>query len=103
MARRRATSGATRRAQNQQRGLGRLKKNIALLKVLSDQKQPKNLRSAILKHAPNELISSVGDCCRNVLNGNVSLTPKQNRQLKIHRRAIRMLAAPQISAKKKRA
>jgi hypothetical protein len=56
-----------------------------------------------MKHAPNELVTCVADCCRNVLNGNVTLSPAKKRELKVHRKAIRMLAAPNVSVSKKKA
>jgi hypothetical protein len=79
-----------------------LKKNLGLLKVLADKNQPSNLKVVILKHAPNELVSCVADCCKNVLNGNVQLTPARKRQLKVHRKAIRMLASPEVSVNQKK-
>jgi hypothetical protein len=82
--------------------MGRLKKHIGVLKVLADKSQPNNLKVAIMKHAPNDLVNCVADCCRNVLNGNVTLTPAKKRQLKVHRQAIRMLAAPNVSVQKKK-
>jgi hypothetical protein len=76
---------------------------MGLLKVLADRHQPSKLKIAIMKHAPNDLVTCVGDCCKNVLNGNVKLSPVRKRQLKVHRRAIRMLAAPGVSIEKKKA
>ena len=95
-------TNAVRQRLLQQRGLGRLKKNINLLRVLADSRQSPKLRSAIIDNSPADLVDSVGDCCRNVLNGNVKLSPARKRQLSVHRRAIRLLAAPNVGVQKKK-
>ena len=97
-----ACGSAKRRRLLQQRGLGRLKNNVGLIKVLADKRLPKKLRAAIAKNAPQDLVASVSDCCRNVLNGRVKLTPLTKRQLAVHARAIRFLASPNVGQLKKR-
>jgi hypothetical protein len=95
-------SYSIRRTQRRQLGLGRLKKNIELIRVLGDQRQPLKLRTAIARNAPVELIECVSDCCRNVLNGRVKLTPARKRQLATHCNALRLLANPKVGAGRKR-
>jgi len=95
-------AGKQRGGKRQQQGLGRLKKNINLLRVLSDKSQPRNLKTAIIKTAPPQLVASVADCCRNILNGKVALSPVRRKQLQIHKNVLRALAAPNISGDKKR-
>jgi hypothetical protein len=87
---------------SRQHGLGRLKKNIGLIKVLADGSQPLKLRKAIATNAPPALVGSVSDCCRNVLNGRIKLSPTKKRQLSTHRKAIRLLANPKVGAGRKR-
>jgi hypothetical protein len=87
----------------QQRGLGRLRRNLGLLRILADSTQSPKLRRAIVQHSHDDLIGSVADCCHNVLNGRVKLSPQRRKQLAVHRRAIRLLASPKAGLKRKRA
>jgi hypothetical protein len=79
-----------------------LKKNIGLLKVLADKQQSEKLRRAIVNSSGADLVNSVSDCCRNILNGRIHLTPAKKRALSFHRRALRLLASGAGISTKKR-
>jgi len=91
--------GGSKRA----RGIARLRKNINLLRVLEDTRHHSpQLRKAIVKTAPGDLVGSVSDCCRNVLSGRVPLSGKQKRQLSAHKQALRLLAQPRVGVQTKK-
>jgi hypothetical protein len=80
-----------------------MRKNINLLRVLEDTKHhPIQLRKAIVKTAPTDLVGSVADCCRNVLDGRVPLSAQQRRKLSLHKQALRLLAQPGVGVQKKK-
>ena len=79
----------------------RLKRHVDELKVLKKAK-PK-LRQSILKAADNQLIHCLCECCHNVLNGNVKLSPKQKKALQKHKKHLRKLTLKKTPVKKRRA
>jgi hypothetical protein len=95
------SNGGDRR-RREQCGLGRLRKNINLIRVLGDENVPPKVKKALAEIAPADLYGSVSDCCRNVLHGRVKLTPDLHRQLAVHQETLRMLANPRVSVKRKR-
>lgn len=78
----------------------RLKNNLDELKVLKKAKPA--LRKSILKTADKDLICCLSECCHNILNGNVQLSPDNKKCLKRHRKHLRHLASKRVSLKKKR-
>ena len=68
----------------------RLRKNIPLLKVINTA-DPK-LQKAILKNINGDTLRCICDCCHNLLNGNIHLTPAQRRKLVAHKKLVRTLA-----------
>ena len=80
----------------------RLKKNLPLLKWLSEAK-PKASK-AVLKAVDKDVMNTISECCVNVLRGNVPLSQQQKRKLFKHRQALRLLAGrKKVSDKRKRA
>lgn len=77
-----------------------IKKNGEMLIALSNS--PQKFRRNIIVHAPNELINSICECCKNVLKGNVSMSNGHTSQLKAHSKHIRKLADHKISIKQKK-
>jgi len=67
------------------------------LRMLRDAK-PK-LRKTIL--GDKGLISCLCECSKNILKGNVSLSPAQKRNLRRHKKSLRELTLKKISKKKK--
>ena len=78
----------------------RLKNKFCELKVLSQAKP--DARRAIIAQADGELIRAICECCLNILNGTVKLTPKQKKRLTRHKNCLRDLADKKQSLKSKR-
>lgn len=78
----------------------RLKNNLDELKVLKKAK-PK-LRKSFLEAADKDLICCIAECCHNILQGNVQLSPESKRRLKRHGNHLRQLASKRVSLRKKR-
>lgn len=78
----------------------RLKNNLDELKVLKKAKP--SLRKSILKSADKDLICCLSECCYNILNGNVKLSPENKKCLTKHGKHLRQLASKRVSLKKKR-
>lgn len=64
---------------------------------------PYKCRQKMINDAPKEVIDSVGECCLNIIKGNVHLTKAQKQQLRSRKRHIRLLSSKQVplAAKKK--
>ena len=77
-----------------------VKSNAHLLKVLAECSP--ELRKSILQSASNSLLTSLCECCLNVLNGNVRLTSHQKRKLVRHKHKLRTLADRKIARKRKK-
>ncbi len=78
----------------------RVKKHLHTLKLLKTAK-PK-LRKSLLAQSDNDLIQCLCECCHNVLNGNIKLSPKQKKALSRHKKHLRNLTTKKLSLKKKR-
>lgn len=78
----------------------RLRKNSDLLRVL--QRANPKLRQAILAAIDNDTVRCLSECCYNIVNGNITLTPQQKRKLTRHKTAIRELANKKVALKRKR-
>jgi hypothetical protein len=72
----------------------RIKANYHALNVLKTT-APK-LRKAILPACNKELTNSLGECCLNVLQGNVTLTLCLKRRVKEHKVALLQLADKRV-------
>src|SRR3989442_13281123 len=67
-----------------------LKKFTPYLRVL--QKSSPKVRKALMKkHCSPEFVKCICECVKNVLVGNVSLSPEHKRRLKRHKRSLRRL------------
>ena len=60
----------------------------------------KKLLTKNLKNS--DFVKCIGECCKNILNGNVPLTKKQKIQLKKRRLAIRRVASNKTPLKSKK-
>jgi hypothetical protein len=58
-------------------------------------------RKAILQVGGNDLVHGVSECCLNILNGAVKLTPAQKKKLVKFRKPIRKLADKRVPLKVK--
>lgn len=67
-----------------------LRHHLTFLKVLATC-TPKE-RNEILKEAPPQSIEALSEVCKNILNGNVKLSPKLFNDLKRYKRTIRHIA-----------
>jgi hypothetical protein len=68
----------------------RLTRSTPLIKMLAKAGPMK--RKAILQVGGNDLVHGVSECCLNILNGAVKLTPAQKKKLVKFRKPIRKLA-----------
>ena len=78
----------------------RLKKNVALLNQVYKAKP--QLRKVILQNAEKETIQCLCECCYNILNGNIPLTPQQRKSLARYSREFRFLGSKTGTLKTKR-
>lgn len=64
---------------------------------------PPKSRQKIINDSPKEVIDCVGECCLNIIKGNVHLTKAQKQQLQSRKQHIRNLSTKRVSvaAKKK--
>ena len=73
-----------------------LKKFTPYLRVL--QKSSPKVRKALMKkHCSPEFIKCICECSKNVLVGNVALSPEHKRRLKRYKRSLRKLALKKTS------
>ena len=79
----------------------RLKKHVGLLNQLNKAK-PK-LRKAILQGADWEIIKCLCDCCHNILNGNIPLTPSQKKKVNRCIKDVRLLGSRKGNLRDKQA
>ena len=79
-----------------------LKKYSSYLRVLQ-KSSPKVRHKLARKNCSPDFIKCICECAKNVLVGNVSLSPHHKRQLKRHRHSLRKLVLKKTSlnAKKK--
>ena len=78
----------------------RLKKTLPLLNSL--HRSPSRRRKDILRDAPTDLILSICELALNVLRGNIPLTTKQYRVLKIQKKWIKLFDDKRASVERKR-
>ena len=50
----------------------------------------------MIQESPKEVIDCVGECCINLIKGNVRLTNAQNNQLRARKQHIRLLSSKQV-------
>jgi len=67
----------------------RLKKYLSMLKLL--KKASPKVRNKILKNCTKSLMCCICECAKNVLIGNVPLTPSQKSKLSRHKKKLRQL------------
>src|ERR1700759_3915655 len=78
-----------------------LKKFSPYLRML--QKSSANVRNKLTrKHCSPEFIKCICECAKNVLAGNVTLTPEHKRRLKRHKHSLRKLALKKTSMQSKK-
>lgn len=78
----------------------RLRNNSEVLHVL--KKAAPKFRKQLLKQADKELITTICECCLNVIKGHVRLTTGQKKKLAPHKKHIRQLADKKLSHTKRK-
>ena len=53
-------------------------------------------RKKMIQESPQEVIDCVGECCMNLIKGNVRLTNAQKNQLRVRKQHIRLLSSKQV-------
>ena len=81
-------------------GASRIKKHREILAVLSKAKPA--LAKKIIKGADRDLINTFAECCKNLIKGNVPLSPAQRAQLRRHKQGLRQVAQRTTSNKRKK-
>lgn len=78
----------------------RLRKHAPILNAM--HKGSPGMRRSLIDQGPPELVTTIGDCCRNVLNGNVPITANHKRKLRRYRQALHLLSQKRVSVKRKK-
>ena len=63
---------------------------------------PPRYRQKMINDSPKEVIDSVGECCLNIIKGNVRLTKAQKQKLQARQRHIRLLSSKEVSVPDKK-
>ena len=77
-----------------------VKRALPLLKVLADAK-PK-LKTAIIQHAPTELVTAISEIVLNLIKGVIKLTASQKKRLSRYKKDLLALAKKKLSIGKKK-
>jgi len=78
-----------------------LRKFSPYLRVLH-KSSPKVRKTLTKKHCSPEFIKCICECAKNVLAGNVALSPEHKRRLKRHKHSLRKLALKKTPMKTKK-
>lgn len=78
----------------------RLKRNSLWLKYLSRSKP--SMRRAMIKAADKDMVDTLCECCLNVLNGNIPLTPSQKKKLSKYKLTLRGLVRSKKTSYKRK-
>lgn len=63
---------------------------------------PHRYRQKIIKESPKDVIDCVGECCLNIIKGNVRLSNAQKHQLRSRKNHIRLLSKKQVPVSHKK-
>lgn len=80
--------------------MARLKRNINILKKI--RKVSAKKRRSIINTASSDVIKTLSECCRNVLNGNCKIRPKLRKKLLRYKEVIREIGCYKAPLKRKR-
>ena len=78
----------------------RTRKYLAILKRI--QRLGKKAKKQFIKNGDKEFIDCVSECAKNIVKGNVPLTPRQLRRLHRDENSVRALALKKTSVKMKK-
>ena len=78
-----------------------LKKFSPYLRILH-KSSPKVRKTLAKKHCSPEFIKCICECAKNVLAGNVTLSPEHKKRLKRHKESLRKLTLKKTSIKTKK-
>ena len=79
----------------------RLRKFAPYLRALH-KASSKQRRTLAKRNCSSEFVKCVSECCKNILIGNVALTPTHKRQLKRHKGLLRKLALKKTPIREKK-
>ena len=63
---------------------------------------PYRFRQKIVNDCPKEILDCVGECCLNLIKGNVKLTKAQKEQLRSRKNDIRLLSTKRVALANKK-
>ncbi len=78
-----------------------LKKFAPYLRMLH-KSSPKARNALVKQHCSHDFLKCICECVKNVLMGNVDLSPEHKRRLKRHKRSLRKLALKKTSLTEKK-
>ena len=84
------TTTRRRKMQNKMRKKSLIKTYGTFLEGLT------HLSKKMIQESPKEVIDCVGECCINLIKGNVRLTNAQKNQLRARKQHIRLLSSKQV-------
>src|SRR5207244_7239582 len=79
----------------------RLRKYASFLKLLHSTK-PSLQKKMLRTHCNNEFVQCIVECCRNIIKGNLKLTPLQKANLVKRKRILKKIVLKKTSLKNKR-
>ena len=88
------TTTRRRKLQNKMRKKSLIKTYGTFLKGLTHLSNKR--RKKMIQESPKEGIDCVGECCINLIKGNVRLTNAQKNQLRARKQDIRLLSSKQV-------
>jgi len=79
----------------------RIRTFLPLLKHL--QRLPERAKKQYIKTSDKQLLDAISECCVNILNGCIPLTPAQKEKLRRNKSNLRKVSSKKTSLTKKRA
>lgn len=79
----------------------KLRRNAQLIKVLH-RSSPTVKKRLLREHCSPDFINCISECCKNVLKGNVRLSPSQKASLRRRHNTVRLLSLKSTSQKRKK-
>jgi hypothetical protein len=79
----------------------RLRRNAPLLRILH-KAGPAVRRRLLHAHCTKDFINCVCECTKNIIKGNVNLTPSQKESLRRRKNTLHQLVLKKVSLKKKK-
>ena len=83
-------------------GVQNLRRNLPFLRELKNRNLTKRRRQQLLEAGGDPLIKCLGECCHNVLTGNVRMSETSRKRLKRFAKNIRQIGDPKVGVRRKK-